>query len=129
MKAILICLSLLCSATLWSNAQPCNQFILSINGQNSGSTITKSQLAEADSLAFNILECNQLLRVYTFELYASEVHYQANGNKFSKEMKAAFRKLKVGNTLYFERIKTRDRDNPEQIRLVSNQTVKVIAQG
>ena len=129
MKATLFCLSLPCSHTLLSNAQPCNQFILSINGHSSDSTVTKQQLAQADSLAFNTPECNQVLRVYTFALFVNEAQYQTTGNKFSKEMKAAFRKLKVGDIMYFERIKTRDRNNPAQIRMISNLSVKVIAEG
>ena len=67
--------------------------------------------------------------MYTFALFVNEAQYQTTGNKFSKEMKAAFRKLKVGDIMYFERIKTRDRNNPAQIRMISNLSVKVIAEG
>ena len=127
MKTILICLGLVSIATLWGNAQHCDKFILSINGQSSDSTISKLQLAQADSLVFNNAACNQLMRVYTFEVYMNEAKFQGNGNKFSREMKVAFRKLQVGDIMYFEKIKTRDRNNPAQMRLISDLSVTVVS--
>ena len=53
--------------------------------------------------------------------------YHTYGNRFSKEMKAAITKLRIGDTLYFEKVKTKDRSNPDMVRLISNEKIEVIA--
>jgi hypothetical protein len=127
MRILLACCILLCSTTFAGQAQDCGSVVLTINGHGQEGTVAHHQLAQADSLVFTGADCNRLFRIYTFELRINDRKYHTYGNRFSDEMKAALRSRKAGDVLHFSKIKTKDRSNPEQIRMVADQSIRVVA--
>ncbi len=127
MRNLLACCILLCSNAFTGQAQDCGSVVLTINAHGQEGTIGHHQLAQADSLVFMGADCNRLFRVYTFELRIKDRRYHTYGNRFTDEMKAALRNRKAGDLLHFSNVKTKDRSNPEQIRMVADQSIRVVA--
>lgn len=125
MRILFVCCIISALMAPAARAQGCGPMIATINAQGPDSLITPQRLAQADSLVFTRDECNHLFRIYTFELRVNGRTYHTYGNRFSTEMKTALRNRKVGDVLYFSKIKTRDRSNPDQIRMIADHALRV----
>lgn len=110
-----------------TSAQDCNKIALSIDGLSIRKEIPISILATADSLSFTEEGCRKFFRVYRFRLKLNDREYKAMSNRFTPEMKRELIKLKPGDSIEVFDVRTRDRENPEKVRLISDVGLKVIS--
>lgn len=85
-----------------------------------------SVIQRADSLSFTDKPCREVLQVSRFEVAVRGTIYRSQGNRFSKELKREIQKLNPGETISFFNVRTKDRNPPYTMRLISDSKMEVV---
>lgn len=113
------------TASLQAMGQECREARVTVNTLPSILSVHPLELMQADSLILSEAQCNELLRVFTFEVVVRGRTFRTYGNRLTKEMKQAFVPLRRGETVIFRNMRARDRQHPEIVHMVQDLTVNI----
>jgi len=106
-------------------AQECRELTVTVNNLPSIRSAHPLALMKADSLILMQQECNDMLRVFTFEMVVRGRTYKTYDNRLTEQMKQALVPLRRGEQVVFRKMKARDRQHPEIVRVMEDLTVNI----
>ncbi len=106
-------------------AQECRELKVTVNNLPSISSAHALALMKADSLVLMQNECNEMLRVFTFEMVVRGRTFKTYDNKLTDQMKQALVPLRRGEQVIFRKMKARERQHPEIVRVMEDLTVSI----
>jgi hypothetical protein len=106
-------------------AQQCRELTVTVNNLPSINSAHPLALMKADSLVLMQHECNEMLRVFTFEMVVRGRTFKTYDNRLTDQMKQALVPLRRGEQVIFRKMKARDRQHPEIVRVMEDLTVSI----
>lgn len=108
-----------------ANAQQCRDLTVTVNNLPSITKVLALELMKSDSLVLAQVECNEMLRVFTFEMVVRGRSFRTYDNRLTEQMKQALVPLRRGEKVVFRNMKARDRQHPEIVRVMKDLTVNI----